>query len=94
MRITRHLLALLFTFILMPISAFADLTVSFKIFGHKDIRSTMAIYAHLTEERKRSSAANMVGFFDGWIGEMEPQLSQWCRNDVDGGLSTDNIRIE
>ena len=35
--------------------------------GHADIRMTLDLYTHLSEERKIASRSQLVGFLDGWL---------------------------
>lgn len=59
-----------------------DIKMAQYLLGHKDIKTTMDIYVHLTEERKKKSASEMVDFLDGWVKQIGPDLSKWCQNDV------------
>lgn len=35
--------------------------------GHSDIRVTMELYTHLSEEKEKKSRAALIGFLDGWL---------------------------
>ncbi len=65
-----------------------DIKLAQYLLGHKDVRTTMAIYVHLTEDRKKKGAADMVDFLDGWIRDMGINLLEWCQNGVQPSLDT------
>ena len=35
--------------------------------GHADIRMTLALYTHLSQEREKASRSQLVGFLDAWL---------------------------
>lgn len=43
--------------------------------GHADIRVTMDLYTHLSEEREKKSRAVLISFLDGWLAPAEEVTS-------------------
>lgn len=70
------------TFATALYDAGVDIKTAQYLLGHKDIRTTMEIYTHLSEERRKRGAADMVNFLDGWISGMRSNLLEWCQDDV------------
>jgi len=55
------------TFCTALYDAGVDVKTAQYLMGHSNIEITMKIYTHLSEGRKKSSVASMVGFLDNWI---------------------------
>lgn len=65
-KITFTLYDLRHTFCTALYDAGVDVKTAAYYMGHKNIEITMRIYTHLTELRKKQSAAQLLTFLDGW----------------------------
>lgn len=60
------------TFATMLYDSGVDVKTAAYLLGHADIRVTMEIYTHLSEERRGSSEQLMVNYLDALPGKFEP----------------------
>lgn len=60
------------TFATMLYDSGVDVKTAAYLLGHADIRVTMEIYTHLSEERRGSSEQLMVSYLDALPGKFEP----------------------
>lgn len=56
------------TFCTALYDAGVDVKTAAYYMGHRNIETTLKIYTHLSEIRKKESAAKMIHFLDSWIG--------------------------
>lgn len=70
------------TFATMLYDAGVDVKAAQYYLGHSDLKMTLALYTHLSDEREKKERANLVGFLDGYIADLRGDFVKVSSGDI------------